>query len=106
MLTLDSSTTVSNYFLDLGIVKAGEAVVRDGDGWLYFASPREIATAKQIDDVACVLSRAERHINAGGWAVGFVAYDAGPAFDTAIKSQRGDQPLAWFALFDEPPARF
>ena len=103
---VQSPSRIEGYFLDLGSVQPGEAVVRDGDAWLHFASPREIVSTKHLKDVEGVLTRSEMHVSTGGWAVGFVSYEAGPAFDPAITCRRSEQPLAWFALFDEPPAQF
>lgn len=39
----------------------------------------------------------------GGYAVGYVGYDAAAAFDAALTAHRdGRLPLVWFALFDQP----
>src|ERR1035438_8771253 len=100
------ATGPPGYFLDLGILGFGDVVMRDGDAWLHFSSPREVVTTNQLDEVESVLTRAQSHVAAGGWVVGFVAYDAAPAFDRAIACQLGAEPLAWFALFDGPPTRF
>lgn len=67
-----------------------------------FASPREIFTAEKVERVGQVLDRVEAASRAGLQAVGFVAYEAAPAFDSALTA-RGPAPLhyAWFAAFDE-----
>ncbi len=39
----------------------------------------------------------------GLWAVGFLAYEAGPAFDPALTARApGPLPLLWFGLFEGP----
>lgn len=80
--------------------------MREGDWWLRFAAPARIVTADVMDDVATVLGAAETHTARGGWAVGYVAYDAAPAFDASLVSRRGDMPLAWFALYESPPLAY
>jgi para-aminobenzoate synthetase component 1/para-aminobenzoate synthetase/4-amino-4-deoxychorismate lyase len=57
-----------------------------------------------------LLDGAERSARDDGrWVVGWVAYEAAPAFDTAlvVRPREGDAartPLAWFAAFDAPRA--
>ena len=97
---------LDSYFLDLESVQPGEAVARDGDGWLCFSDPSRVLTTRRLDQVLPILELASNHAELGGWAAGFVSFDAGPACDEAVRAQRGHQPLAWFALFDRPPARF
>ncbi len=73
---------------------------------LAFAEPREILLAEQTSEVRAVLRAAEARARAGAWVVGFVAYDAAPAFDVALQipGRQTDLPLAWFAVFDAPLA--
>lgn len=56
--------------------------------------------------MAPLLTAVERHGRAGGWAVGYVAYEAAPAFDPALRTRppRPGRPLALFALYDEADA--
>ena len=37
----------------------------------------------------------------GRWCVGYVRYEAAPAFDAALAVHDADGPLAWFAVYDE-----
>ncbi|MEM8707950.1 MAG: aminodeoxychorismate synthase component I [Actinomycetota bacterium] len=78
--------------------------VRD---WLAFSDPVESWEADELDDVKGVLDAAEAANRRGLWVVGMVSYDAGPAFDPAIRSLRAeDVPLASFAAFEAPsPAK-
>lgn len=67
-----------------------------------FASPREIFIAEKVERVRPVLDRVEAASRAGLQAVGFVGYEAAPAFDSALTAH-GPSPLhyAWFGAFDE-----
>jgi len=69
-----------------------------------FAVPRALLVAARLDDVMPVIREAEDHARQGRWAVGFVAYEAAPAFDPALKTLAPVEsfPLAAFAIFDAP----
>ena len=71
---------------------------------LGFSRPVELLAAHRLDEVAAVIAAAERQALAGRWVVGFVAYEAAPAFDAALKVQPPDDclPLAAFAVYGEP----
>ncbi len=57
--------------------------------------------ADRLGEVLPALGRIESAVDAGCWAVGLVSYDAGPAFDQAIRSHRdATVPLVHFAVFD------
>jgi para-aminobenzoate synthetase/4-amino-4-deoxychorismate lyase len=78
----------------------------DADGRnerLNFTDPLEIISADTIDDVRASLDRVERHASAGRFAIGFVAYDAAPAFDSALRvGEQAPTPLLWFGIYDAP----
>ncbi|HKS06639.1 MAG TPA: aminodeoxychorismate synthase component I [Gemmatimonadaceae bacterium] len=62
-------------------------------------------TARVLADVVPVLQEVDAASRAGKHAVGFVSYEAAPAFDVAFTSRapqvdRGELPLAWFGVFD------
>jgi len=59
--------------------------------------------AGTIDDVVPALAAAEAEAVAGNWVVGFVAYEAAPAFDRAFPiPAAGDAlPLAWFSAYSQ-----
>ena len=80
--------------------------VPDGAGWWRFSALRGEWVAWREEEVlpllAAVEEEAERH---GLWAVGYVAYEAAPAFDRALVVRPGRTgPLAAFGLFGPPEA--
>jgi para-aminobenzoate synthetase/4-amino-4-deoxychorismate lyase len=70
-----------------------------------FGAPRAVLRAGSPAEVAQVLDAVEREAAAGRWCVGFVRYEAAPAFDPAFAVHpSGDAaggPLAWFAVYDD-----
>ncbi|RMH76507.1 MAG: aminodeoxychorismate synthase component I [Actinomyces sp.] len=71
-----------------------------GRRWLSFERPVGGATALALDEVPAVLAEVERAAARGLWSVGFVSYDASPAFDPALRARRDpDVPLAAFGFF-------
>jgi len=74
-----------------------------GSGYLKFEHPQSVVAANDISQVLPVLRHVEGHLQAGGYAVGFLAYEAAPAFDPAFRVKRMNElPLCCFALFDHP----
>ncbi|HEX7955341.1 MAG TPA: aminodeoxychorismate synthase component I, partial [Pyrinomonadaceae bacterium] len=79
-------------------------------GRYWFENPVEVVAADEPEEVRPALRRVERAAADGLYAAGFVAYEAAPAFDRALRVRdKSDIPLLWFALFDgpadAPPAR-
>ncbi|MEN8374902.1 MAG: aminodeoxychorismate synthase component I [Gemmatimonadota bacterium] len=75
----------------------------DEPGRLIFGEPRELFVAETPEDVTSALSAAENAALRGRWVVGFVAYEAAPAFDARFRVRTGcEVPLAWFAAYDQP----
>lgn len=75
----------------------------EGDCWLAFSRPQTVLSAGDIEAVREVIATAELGTKEGLWAVGFLAYEAAPAFDPALLVQGAcPSPLAWFALCDPP----
>ncbi|HEY0150462.1 MAG TPA: aminodeoxychorismate synthase component I [Longimicrobium sp.] len=66
-----------------------------------FGGFQRMVRADRVEDVLPVLAEVEAATDAGLHAVGFVAYEAAPAFDAALTTRPPDPrlPLAWFALF-------
>ncbi len=71
-----------------------------------FTDPDRVVEAHHVEDVLDVVRQAEAATREGFWAVGFVAYEAAPAFDSALPVRAresgellSDLPLAWFGLF-------
>lgn len=72
---------------------------------LAFHDPVAVHEARELSQVRGVLLAAERAALSGAWVVGYVAYEAAPAFDAALAVRPGgtlSAPLAWFGVFDAP----
>jgi para-aminobenzoate synthetase/4-amino-4-deoxychorismate lyase len=68
-----------------------------------FSAPHAVLVAHTIAEVREVLAAVDTHTAAGRHAVGFVAYEAAPAFDAAFVVRQGvTGPLAWFLITDAP----
>lgn len=93
------------YFLPLDSAQPGTAIVRDANrGWLLFQNPTQILEAKNLDQVKPILEQAEEWSTGGGYAVGFLTYESGPAFEPKIETNQPSSPtLAWFALYKGEP---
>jgi len=78
------------------------AILRDAATrqWRLFERPVELVVAFQLSEVIPALERIERATAEGLHAAGFIAYEAAPAFDAALRC-RGDDtfPLLWFGLY-------
>ncbi len=85
-----SETRLSNALLRYGTERS----------WLAFDTPIETVTVWELAEVIPALERAQSETAAGHWVVGLLSYDAGPAFDPAVKSKRDeDTPLLAFGIF-------
>jgi para-aminobenzoate synthetase/4-amino-4-deoxychorismate lyase len=85
-----------------------EALVQVDDGarWLHLTRPVRTIAGWRAHEVAGVLREVESAAAASGChAVGFVAYEAGAAFDLSTCPPDGSLPLAWFALFEPDHVR-
>ena len=80
-----------------------------------FRAPQRIITTNAHADIPQLLARIEEECAAGAIAIGFLSYEAAPAFDDAFVTHPPRAvPLLWFALFEheyvattadhEPPA--
>lgn len=82
------------------------ALVQDPQtgGWWAFESAIETFAISRAADVLPALAEIERRVEQDKlWAAGFVSYEAGPAFDPAIRAQSpGALPLMWMALYPPP----
>jgi para-aminobenzoate synthetase/4-amino-4-deoxychorismate lyase len=64
-----------------------------------------VLSSDRLRDVPGLIDAADGEARAGRWVAGFVAYEAAPAFDAAMRTRPpGPAPLAWFAVFDAPSA--
>lgn len=71
-------------------------------GWSRaFAGFERELVARSLDDVVDVVREAEAAAASGRWVVGYVAYEAAPAFDPAmvVRPPADGLPLAWFGVF-------
>lgn len=74
----------------------------DGGRWrMRFAQPHRLFIAHMLDEVPAVIAQAEAAARDEHWVVGFVAYEAAPAFDPAlqVKAAASTLPLAAFAVY-------
>ncbi|MED5599556.1 MAG: aminodeoxychorismate synthase component I [Actinomycetota bacterium] len=71
--------------------------------WLSFGAPRRTIVADELRDVPAAMAAAEQAVADGSWVVGMVSYDAGPAFDEAIRAARLRRcPRVSFGVFEAP----
>jgi para-aminobenzoate synthetase/4-amino-4-deoxychorismate lyase len=74
--------------------------------WLEFSSPARILIARQLNEILPALEELDAAIKRGYWAAGFIAYEAAPAFDPALRTrQPGPLPLLWFGLYRKRQVR-
>ena len=66
-----------------------------------FGTPRQVLAAHALAEVIPVLDAVQAAAEQGAWCVGYVRYEAAPAFDAALVVHAPDGPLAWFAVYDE-----
>ena len=74
---------------------------------LAFGAPRERLRAMTPAEVPPLLARVDALARAGAWCVGYLRYEAAPAFDAAFETHAPDdptRPLAAFAVHDAPLA--
>ncbi len=65
-----------------------------------FAAPRQHLVAHTLAEVQPVLAAVQAAAEQGQWCVGYVRYEAAPAFDAALQVHQPDGPLASFMVFD------
>lgn len=71
--------------------------------WLSFDHPIFTIVAEDLKDVPNAILAAQSAAEDGYWVVGMISYDAGPAFDEAIRSSRIRRvPLVSFGVFSSP----
>ncbi len=70
--------------------------------WLQFDGLHKVWSGHRLDQVVPALKAAEAWADRGGWSVGFLTYEAGPALDPALVTRahpKDDLPLFWWAAF-------
>lgn len=65
-----------------------------------FDAPLQTLVAHTPDDVRPLLAQVDRLAREGRWCVGYVRYEAAPAFDAALTVYPADGPLAWFGIYE------
>lgn len=72
--------------------------------WLAFSRPHRVIATGKADEVLDCLREIESLVAHQGWAAaGFLAYEAAPAFDPALKVRQGHSfPLLHFGLYPQP----
>lgn len=67
-----------------------------------YQQPREIVTTSRLDEILPALERVRAELRAGRHAAGYLAYEAGYAFDPKLMdlARKGEGPLLCFGLFD------
>lgn len=82
------------------------ALLRDGQAqcWLSFAEPIVVLETFDPCEVMATIQAVEERVSAERWyAVGFISYEAAPAFDEAfVVRYSAGFPLVRFGLFDSP----
>ena len=67
-----------------------------------YNNPETILTAARLEEVLPVLAQVEAAVDSGLHAAGYLAYEAAPAFDPAMKPHAPDAlPLLCFALYKD-----
>tara|TARA_R110002020_G_scaffold255477_2_gene469211 strand:+ start:701 stop:2473 length:1773 start_codon:yes stop_codon:yes gene_type:complete len=72
---------------------------------LLFAAPIRVLTAHDAAGVRTALAQLEAAQQAGLWAAGYLAYEAGLVFEERLAPllpARSDTPLLWFGLYAAP----
>ena len=87
-----------------GAATPRNASLPTGSGGLRvaFGEPVEVLVANTLDQVKDVLQAVEARALRGQWCVGYVRYEAAPAFDRALAVHPATGPLAWFGVHDAP----
>ena len=79
------------------------AIIRNpaDDGWLRYHTPQRVIVAHAAAEVLPALAAIDSACGTGATAIGYVSYEAAPAFDTALQARRGRLPLLLFGIFGE-----
>ena len=69
-----------------------------------FGPPSQTLVAHTQAQVRPLLEAVQALARQGRWCVGYLRYEAGAAFDSALAVHPADGPLAWFGVHDAPLA--
>lgn len=80
------------------------AVAGSGTRWWTFERAEDVLETRDLRDVLRICREAELATDRGLWAVGFLGYEAAPAFDAALPTREPDPelPLVRWGLFPPP----
>ncbi len=68
-----------------------------------FERAREVVVARRVEEMVPALARLDAAREAGAWVAGWIAYEAGAAFEPRLAGiARGEGPLLAFGVFDGP----
>ncbi len=69
-----------------------------------FESPCQTLVAQRQEQVRPLLDAVDALARQGRWCVGYLRYEAAPAFDAALAVHAPDGPLAWFGVYERAQA--
>ena len=69
---------------------------------LLFSRPAEVRVAWDAAELDGLLEEVDRATASGGFAAGFLSYEAGSAWTPRLRSRRSVGPLAWFGFYGRP----
>jgi para-aminobenzoate synthetase / 4-amino-4-deoxychorismate lyase len=76
---------------------------RDNRHSHLFTKPIEVISCWRPDEVKSSLNKIEKMLNNGFFAVGFISYEAGFAFEPIFGQVKAyDFPFLWFGIFEKP----
>ncbi|MCC7492848.1 MAG: aminodeoxychorismate synthase component I [Fimbriimonadaceae bacterium] len=78
----------------------GDVLLQTPTAWRLYRAPWEVLTTSDLGQVGACITRLEAAVTGGAWAVGWLAYEAAPAFDGALRTRPPAGPLLWFGLYD------
>ena len=91
----------------MSFINEGEALIRQGDTglWFHFREPVDRFSCQRVEELLPLIESLDLRVQSEGlYGAGYLAYEAAPAFDPALKvSEERDGPVAEFALY-RPPA--
>ena len=67
--------------------------------WLTFQNPSDVLVCSDLQSIQNALNTVEEKTAAGFYVVGFLSYEAAPAFDPVLVVKSSDFPKAVFAVF-------
>ncbi len=67
-----------------------------------FTDPERVLTATTLEEVPPLLAALDQAAEAGRFAAGYLAYEAGYAFERIAPLKPSEGPLAWFGIYSAP----